>query len=140
MVLCLLGFRGAGYSSAFVQTMAAVQIELFGRPHRTVQLLDRPDPICEACPNLVDGGCTLGGPEHEVHMRLHDREVLHRLGLEPGAVLTWAEIRERIGSRIRGADLPAICTTCPWLPMGVCAESVDALRAETPDPEGPNEA
>ncbi|MGE0192358.1 MAG: DUF1284 domain-containing protein [Planctomycetota bacterium] len=131
MVLCLLGFRGKGYSPGFVQAMADVQQGLQGEPSRRVRLVAEPDGLCAACPNLV-GGCTLGGPDHEAHMRSHDREVLRRLGLDEGAEVTWKDVLERIGGRIRGEDLPAICTTCPWLPLGVCRESVDALRSAEP--------
>ena len=127
MALCLLGFRGSGYSPAFVERMQAIQDTLTADPTRQVALVDRPDRICDACPNLAEAGCTLGGPAHEAHMRDHDREVLRRLGLEAGTAQSWAAVLARIGGSIRGADLDAICTTCPWLPLGICRESVDAL-------------
>ncbi len=127
MVLCLQGFRGKGYSPAFVDAMRDVQSSLREEPKRTVRLVAEPDGLCATCPNLK-GGCTLGGPGHEAHMRLHDEAVLSRLGLEVGAVVAWNEVLARVAERIRGEDLPAICTTCPWLPLGVCRESVDALR------------
>lgn len=136
MALCLLGFRGSGYSPAFIAKMHEIQSSLRGEPGQPVRLVDVPDRICEACPNLraqapqsESMGCTLGGPRHETHMQEHDRTVIARLGFEPGAVTTWDEILARIARSIRGADLPAICTTCPWLPLGVCQSSVDALRA-----------
>ena len=128
MALCLLGFRGRGYSPAFVEAMDALQRELRASPGRAVRLVEAPDPLCGTCPNLTDGGCTLGGPDHEAHMRAQDRDVLDRLGLAPGAELAWGDVLERIGRSIRGTDLPGICTTCPWLGLGWCAEGVDALR------------
>ena len=48
--------------------------------------------------------------------------------LESGVTLPWTDILDRIRSSVRGADLPAICTTCPWLPLGWCAEAIDGLR------------
>lgn len=131
MALCLLGFRGKGYSPAFVETMAAVQGRLRAEGASEVELVDAPDRICASCPNLA-GGCTLGGPDHEAHMRDHDREVLRRLGLAVGTRIAWKDLLGRIAGTIRGSDLPAICTTCPWLELGVCATSVDALREPTP--------
>lgn len=129
MALCLLGFRGSGYSAAFIEQMQTIQDRLRAAPETPVALIDAPDGICAACPNLAGArGCTLGGPEHEAHMHAHDGEVLRRLGLAPGTALPWSEVLARIGSSIRGDDLDAICTTCPWLPLGVCRESVDALR------------
>ena len=127
MALCLLGFRGSGYSPGFIEVMAEVQTALQADPGVRVRLVDAPDAICAACPNLAPQGCTLGGSDHEAHMQAHDREVLRRLGVEPGAVLPWADVLARVAEHIRGADLPAICTTCPWLPLGVCQQSVEDL-------------
>lgn len=125
-VLCLQGFRGRGYSEAFVEQMAEIHAALGEDPGHEVVLLDTPDLLCLVCPHL-EAGCTLGGPDHEAHMQAQDRDVLKRLGLEVGDVVTWAEVLERIGEHIRGADLPTICTTCPWLRLGWCESGVDAL-------------
>ena len=132
MALCLLGFRGSGYSPTFVEAMAALQGSLRADPTQVLALGDAPDPICAACPNLAAGGCTLGGPDHEAHMRAHDREVLRRLELESGSRVSWEDLLARVGAHIRGSDLPAICTTCPWLPLGVCRQSVEALHEGRP--------
>jgi hypothetical protein len=127
----LLGFRGKGYSDGFVVRMTEVQDALVVDPRRRVRLLDVPDTLCDACPNLR-GGCTLGGPAHEAHMRAQDREVLDRLGFRAGDEPAWEEVLRRVSERVRGSDLPALCTTCPWLPLGWCAEGIDALRGAPP--------
>jgi hypothetical protein len=127
--LCLLGFRGEGYSPAFVERLESVHARVMRDPDLPVRLLASPDTLCAACPYLA-GGCTLQGPDHEAHMRAQDEDVLGRLGFAAGEVVRWGEVLERIRTRIRGTDLPGICTTCPWLPLGWCAEGVDALRGE----------
>lgn len=127
-VLCLQGFRGRGYSEAFVAEMTAAARTLADDPDTPVELLDSPDRLCAACPNLRQGGCTLGGPEHEAHMQAQDREVLRRLGLAAGDVLPWAQVLARIARSVRGSDLPTVCTTCPWLGLGWCAEGLERLR------------
>ena len=141
MTLCLLGFRGKGYDEAFIAAMAATQSRLQGDGTQPVTLIAEPDPLCHACPNLApasparpSGGCTLGGPAHEAHMREHDLAVLNRLDLEEGTTMAWEHVLAQVARRIRGTDLPGICTTCPWLPLGVCAEAVDALRTGAPPP------
>lgn len=132
MVLCLIGFRGSGYSPEFVGAMRRLQQRLADEPGLRVQLINTPDDLCRVCPHGAPHGCELQGPQHEAHMRAHDGAVLHRLGLQAGAIETWGEILERIRQRVRGSDLPQICTTCPWLPLGVCQESMDDLRKKAP--------
>jgi hypothetical protein len=137
MVLCLLGFRGEGYSTDFVEQLHRVHVDLADHPGQFLELTTSPDAICGACPNLAEAGCTLGGPDHEAHMRAQDEDVLARLGLAAGTAISWTDLRALISTRIRGQDLVAICTTCPWLELGYCAEGVDALLP-TPSHGGPH--
>jgi hypothetical protein len=65
-------------------------------------------------------------------MQRQDREVLQRLGLNPGAVVSWTDIVERIRTHIAPEQLPDICGACRWLPLGYCAESLDRLRRSAP--------
>jgi hypothetical protein len=126
-VLCLQGFRGEGYSRTFADAMANVVAGLREAPDHPVRLMAEPGTLCAACPHLQDG-CTLGGEGHEDHMRAHDEDVLARLGLATNVVLPWREVLALVEQQIQGHELGAICTTCPWLPLGYCAEGVDALR------------
>lgn len=128
-LLCLLGYRGRGYNDDFVERMTDVHRSLEADPGTLVQVLVRPDRLCDACPHLRGDGCSLGGRGHEAHMRAQDLEVARRLGIEEGAVLPWGEILARVARSVRGTDLPAICTTCPWLGLGWCAEGVERTRA-----------
>ena len=128
-LLCLLGYRGEGYSEAFVARMTDVHRALAANPDLLVRVIARPDRLCEACPHLGASGCTLGGASHEAHMRAQDVDVARRLGLSDGAVHPWREVLARVARHVRGTDLPAICTTCPGLPLGWCAEGVEHVRA-----------
>lgn len=127
-LLCLLGYRGKGYSEGFIERMTDVHRALTASPDTPVQVLVRPDRICDACPHLHAHGCTLGGRGHEAHMRAQDLAVAKLLGLEEGSVHPWRDLLARIAQHVRGADLPAICTTCPWLGLGWCAEGVEGVR------------
>lgn len=132
MVLCLLGFEGHGYSPDFVATMGSLKDALTADPAMALRLTAAPDDICSACPHLAPNsaaqpGCHLRGPGHEAHMAAQDREVLRRLGFVEGVQTTWATVLARVRAQVRGHDLTQICTTCPWLGLGLCASAVDRL-------------
>ena len=129
-LLCLLGYRGKGYDARFVAEMTAVHEALRADPQTCVEIRTSPDRLCTACPNLREGGCTLAGPDHEAHMRSQDEDVARRLGLRAGDVVTWAEVLGRVAAGVRGTDLPAICTTCPWLALGWCAEGIERVHSQ----------
>jgi hypothetical protein len=128
-LLCLQGFRGEGYSEEFVENMAAVHRLLAEEPETLVEVLTSPDVVCGACPHHRAVGCTLKGQESEEEMADQDGVVLGKLGLKAGARVSWREILERISRSVAGDDLPSICGTCRWLPLGYCREGVDRLRA-----------
>ncbi|TAK02249.1 MAG: DUF1284 domain-containing protein [Candidatus Manganitrophaceae bacterium] len=127
-LLCLQGFRGEGYSPAFVENMKAIHRRLSGDPEATVQVTAGPDLICRACPHLQSDGCHLKGPGFEEPMKRQDREVMARLGLAEGEILPWGEILHRIAAQVEGSDLDAVCGSCPWLPLGYCRQGIDALN------------
>lgn len=126
-LLCLQGFRGEGYSPAFVENMGAIHHRLSTDPEISVQVIARPDEICNACPHLQGAGCHLKGPGFETAMKRQDQDVMARLGIAEGEILPWGEILGRIAARVEGGDLDAICGSCPWLPLGYCREGIDAL-------------
>src|SRR5579884_93843 len=127
-LLCLQGFRGEGYSPAFVENMEAIHRRLSNDPDTAVQVVAQTDLICAACPHRHSDGCRLKGPGFEESMKLQDREVIGRLGMTEGEIRPWREILQRVAIRISGRDLDAICGACRWLPLGYCKEGVDALK------------
>ncbi len=159
-LLCLQGFRGEGYSPDFIDNMAAIHARLQSNPETQVRVTDTPDYFCAACPNLKgsqsvnsggrsgkeesgsshalrasalaqNGGCTLRGPDFEQHIVSQDRQVLDLLGLRVGQETAWAEVLQRIGSRMRGEMLDGICGDCQWLSLGYCKEGIEQLRTST---------
>jgi uncharacterized protein len=132
-LLCLQGFRGEGYSPDFVNNMAEVHRLLTEHPETWVEVVASPDTICGACPHRRLSGCTLNGARSEEEMHEQDHVVLRKLGIEAGSRLPWREILDRISRSVSGGDLPAICGTCRWLPLGYCQEGVDRLhKSERP--------
>lgn len=121
-LLCIQGYVGKGYSPEFVANMTRV-VESLGDTVE-VTVVDRPDVLCDACPNLEAGGCALHGEGSERGIVAQDRDVMHRLGINPGAKHAWSDIMKRIRSNIRPDDLDSICGSCPWLPLGHCKEAL----------------
>lgn len=127
-LLCVLGFRGYGYSPTFVEHMTAVVARLRRDDATVVRVTSAPADLCAACPHLGPDGCIhTPGSEERVHQR--DLTVMARLDIGAGDALPWGTIKERIAATIRPQDLQEICRGCTWLPHGYCAQDLDELVA-----------
>ncbi len=56
-LLCILGFRGLGYSEKFVSNMEEVAKKLRSDFTSFITLVLECDAICAACPHNVEGKC-----------------------------------------------------------------------------------
>jgi hypothetical protein len=128
-LLCLQGFRGKGYSPGFVENLIEINNSLVENENAPVRVVAMPDDVCLACPNLKMNGCNLKGPSFEASMLAQDRQVMSLLEIREGEALSWREILERIGQKMRGEMLSSICGDCPWLPLGYCQEGIERLRS-----------
>ena len=124
-LLCLFGFRGLGYSAAFVENMRSVAEAFFGQGGADVELLDECDDICRACPREKDGRC-VARPDSEVSIRARDARALTRLGLVAGERRPAAWLRDKVAEKISPAELGDICVGCEWLSAGYCQEGLGA--------------
>lgn len=127
-ILCLFGFQGMGYSEEFVQRMAGVQERIRSFPETPVRVDVVADEICEPCPHRGEHGCARRGLGSEWAIQRMDREVLSRLGLDPGAALPARELFALAKARIAPEALPEICRHCQWLAYGVCEEGLRECR------------
>ena len=125
-LLCLHGFRGLGYSPQFVENMWLVKNRIERDSNLLIELTDTPDAICAACPHLVGGLCHRKGSESEARLRSMDREVLNRLGFQPGHRAPCHQLVALVQQRIAPADLTSICAGCQWIELGYCR---DGLRS-----------
>ncbi len=129
-LLCIQGYVGKGYSAEFVENMTRIVNVLDA--DTPVTLVDVPDLLCAACPNLDrDTGCQLHGPGTERGIVSQDRDVLRRLGYHPGETIHWDDLLEKIAERIEPDDLDEICGKCPWLELGHCKEGLKNLKAKS---------
>lgn len=126
-LLCLLGFRGLGYSPEFVANLSAIHHRLRRCPEEHVAVVDGADAICSACPHLVEdgGACARGdGPE------TRDRAVLERLRSQSGECGSWSAWQRRLAASFDAEALAQVCAGCGWRSLGYCREGLDALRRE----------
>ena len=137
-LLCLQGFRGKGYSEDFIENLAAVQQSLLTDPGQPVEVTDRGDVVCGACPHQAATGCSLNGIGSEDAIRAQDHDVLRHLGLAPGDQLAWKAILDRIAASITGDSLDGICGQCRWLSLGYCREGIERLRGRGTDSHDTN--
>lgn len=120
-LLCVLGFRGHGYSPAFTRNLAAI-VRRLSDSDPPVRIAAGADDICAQYPPNEDPHCD------EARVTQRDRRVLERLKLHPGEILSWSELSARIASVFVPEDLDTLCATCSWLPLGYCRDGVAALR------------
>ena len=104
--VCLYFFQGKGYSGEFVENMSRMKAILEKNPE--ISLMDSPDDICAACPNLLTENCAEKASRY-------DREVLRRCGLSAGERLPYREFsRKVIETILRPGKRAEICGDCQW--------------------------
>jgi hypothetical protein len=127
-LLCLLGFRGMGYSDDFCSNMKIIYETLRTEPETIVEIIEGPDDICRAYPPDKPGHCD--GTVYEL-----DGKILRQLGLAPGSIGSWRDICARIADRVAPTDIALLCTTCPWEKYGVCRKGVGLIVSGQPLPK-----
>ncbi|WP_139996774.1 DUF1284 domain-containing protein [Paenibacillus paridis] len=127
-LLCLLGFRGMGYSEDFCANMTIIYETLRTKPDTEVEIILGPDDVCRAYP--PDKAYHCEGTVYGL-----DEAVLAKLGLRTGERDSWQAICSRVAAVMVPADISSLCTTCPWEKYGVCAEGVGLIAQGIPLPK-----
>ena len=126
-LLCLLGFRGLGYSQGFITTMGKVVKNLRSNSIFPITVVVECDIICASCPHNKGSKC-LKEADSESKVKTRDLEVLYRLGFEVGAQMPAVKARTRIKERLSFRDIAEICSDCEWLELGHCAQGLERLE------------
>ncbi len=123
--LCAVGFRGKGYSDAFVTNFQEVAGRLRGPggEELEIEVTGAADSICAPCPNRRGELC-----ETETKIRRLDDAHAEVLGLSPGQVLTWGEAQARIAGRFTVEVHRRACDGCGWLELGICEQALLELQ------------
>lgn len=122
-LLCLLGYRGKGYSEGFCRNMTEVYETLRTRPDTPIEIVEGPDDICRAFPEDQVSHCDNAG------VYAKDAAILARLGFAPGRTLAWRAALERAATSVAPGDIAHLCSDCRWQPLGLCSEGVAHVRA-----------
>jgi hypothetical protein len=120
-LLCLIGYRGMGYSEEYVKNMTCLHQTLRENSKTLIQLVKGPDQLCEKYPN--------SGTYHCQDENIYERDaiILEKLGLKVGQILKWEEIESCIRELIVPSDIQVVCETCSWRSYGVCEEGVQDI-------------
>lgn len=107
--MCLVFFRGRGYSAGFTAHMAQVR-ELLLREDPAVCLYPEADVLCACCPHNEHGACSDG----EKAAR-YDHAVLELCALLPGQPIRWSRFARLVEERILSPGRrEQICSDCQW--------------------------
>ncbi|MDZ4180336.1 MAG: DUF1284 domain-containing protein [Coriobacteriia bacterium] len=119
-LVCLQFFHGAGYSAEFVMNLIRVMESL--QDHR-LEIVDGFDDVCGACPSSGGDMCSLE-PDGDEGIRRLDSIALDLLGMEPGSILDFADVRDAIPPMLDRWRAMA-CDGCGW--EDVCAPAIDIV-------------
>lgn len=117
-LLCLLGYRGKGYSDGFCANMTEIYETLRLRPETEIEVIDGPDDICRAFPTDQISHCR----NESVYRK--DRDILAQAGFEIGNRASWSFVLSRVAERVQPEDIRSLCADCRWEPYGLCKEGV----------------
>lgn len=128
-LLCMLTYKGEGYSQEFVQNFDRLtrQLAASGEP---VEVVSGPDDVC--APLLESGECHCFNPSVVERDQKAAAELSALLGevVAPGAILHLTPARMAVMRlAFRNGEIRSACTECPW--KGLCDGIADAGFAGT---------
>lgn len=127
-LLCMLGFRGLGYSDDFVINMTQIVDCVLKQPDTMVELVDSCDEICSACPHSSDGICAKSKTS-SAKIESKDIAILSYLGYTPGTRVKASDVYSKIALLLNPEDIGGrFCTRCSWRELGYCAKGLAELK------------
>ncbi|AZN42157.1 DUF1284 domain-containing protein [Paenibacillus albus] len=121
-LLCLLGFRGMGYSAKFSANMRLVYNELREQPQTLITIIGGPDDLCACFPKDAEQHCE----NRSVYE--HDKRILDKLDFSAGMTLPWQDVIHRVRVNMQPEDINTLCYTCEWRTYGVCEAGVRTIK------------
>ncbi|HZG17463.1 MAG TPA: DUF1284 domain-containing protein [Candidatus Bathyarchaeia archaeon] len=129
-LLCVHGFRGMGYSPAFVEKMRGIVEQIRDKDNDfPIQVVRGFDVTCLVCPHKGAEACEANEGSEE-HVQTLDRNVIGHLGLQENQLYQKSELVALTREKVAPDDLDMLCAGCSWLPYGVCKEGIAQLRGD----------
>ncbi len=125
-LLCLLGFRGLGYSPEFAETMVQVLKEFRADDMFPISVIAECDVICASCPHNEDNECRKSEDSAD-RIKDKDAAILKKIGLKVNSRTTPGEAWNRVKKNISVKYLSEICSRCQWVELGYCQEGLSKL-------------
>lgn len=111
--LCILSFRGKGYSDEFIDNMYKMIDELEKNPNVFVRSL--PDSVCTSCKNeLPVTDTNKAGCRFCDKVEKYDKIVLSKLNLTENSIITWNDLKTLVEKKILKDGISGICSDCEW--------------------------
>lgn len=121
--MCVQGFKGKGYSLAFVENFWKVIERLRDEDVVVEAVMETKEDICAPCPNNTGAVCN----EEERILKL-DNAYAATLGVKPGDRLPWKEAKKLIVNKVTDEDFERNCEPCGWKRLGYCKAALHELR------------
>jgi uncharacterized protein len=129
-LLCVHGFKGMGYSPAFVERMKEIVSDI-RNPELDfdIRVVESFDEACMACPHKGETLCSGTVKSNDKVVGL-DRRTIEHLGLQTGGSYKKSYLVKLTAEKVQPEDLDHICAGCSWLEYGVCKEGISQLKAD----------
>ncbi len=111
-ILCILQFRGYGYSDEFIKNMQNIMNRLKIEP---IIIIEDFDDICISCPNKSKNICLL-----DTNIKCLDKNVLEKLSLPINTPIYFKELLPILEKTISKDIFNSICGKCTWHKNNVC--------------------
>lgn len=128
--MCAHGFQGKGYSPEFVDNFWRV-VELMKDGDVEIEVVAGvEDRICGPCPNNLEasGGGNGVGCVQEPKIRKLDDAYVATLGVRPGDVLRWKDVKQLVVRKVTDEAFDRNCEPCNWRKLGVCKDALQSMR------------
>lgn len=121
-LLCFLSFKGLGYSNEFVANYWQV-VDKIKNHDALIQIVFKNDYICASCPHYINQNLC----QYQTKIKSLDKRHTEVLALGAGQVLSYAQVKELIKTKMSLEKFHKACNGCSWKSLGICESTLMKL-------------